>query len=767
MTVSLAIPALTQVSPSNQFREAPLVGNPFSGFYTTVATADFNRDGKPDLLVINGHNSSQSLAVLLGNNLNQYVTKTVSDSASEPLGDAPQVADVNGDGILDIVTASQGLTDGSGNFTSEGAIDIYLGKGDGTFQNHSRVAVGQYSSPFLIDINHDGKTDLVVGTYPGGTTTQSGVQAFLNDGHGSLTAATPLILYSGGAATAIVAAGDITHSGAIDLIAGPVAGQVNEASGQSFQIVIGATNGTFRAGSILPYSLNPSFSFRSPVADYNGDGYPDFPLLNFANNSIVMLLGSKAGTLSNAQTVYIPGNDNYGNLATGDFNGDGKHDLAYMTGDPDNVVGVYPGLGNGKLADPRFYAQRRDFGGLLAGDFNKDGKTDLIAGSATLLLNDSKGFFPGPVLTLTLPDIPDNFVAGDFNHDGIPDVAVNTCQGRVRVFTGTGLGYYNPPVSYPVAAQNGLIAAGDVNNDGIPDLVVVGTGNYDTNCAVNSPNPKLSVLLGKPDGTFAPALNQDWIFHGPGGPQYSRSAFLADMNKDGKLDLVGLWGVALGNGNGTFSTPPTSLLLAEGSTVENLDVADFNRDGAPDIAVCVSQSSGNPQVISEYVRILQNDGHGNLSVRTDVKLPGIVTAAKGIDLNLDGRLDLVIAALTSENSPAASGLWIARGNGDGTFAAPALSYSSSTLNLSVDIESADFDRDGIPDVIASGFLQTASSGAAYFRGAGGGTLQAPAFYEMPLSNSQLLVTDVDGSGGPDVLALAGIGFTRLINTGRR
>src|SRR3954451_3461758 len=97
------------------------------------------------------------MAALLGNNQHRYVSRTVSDSGFQLIRDAPQVADINGDGILDIVSASQGFTDDLGNFTSEGAIDIYLGKGNGIFQNHRRVAAGQYSTPFMVDINHDGK----------------------------------------------------------------------------------------------------------------------------------------------------------------------------------------------------------------------------------------------------------------------------------------------------------------------------------------------------------------------------------------------------------------------------------------------------------------------------------------------------------------------------------------------------------------------------------------------------------------------------------
>lgn len=751
-----------QTSPTNQFIEAPVLGNPFTGAYSTIATADFNRDGKSDLLVINqASGGAQSMAVLLGNNKNQYTSKTVSDSASEPLGDSPQVADMNGDGIPDIVTASQGARDDSGNFTTDGAINIYFGKGDGTFQNHTQIAVGQYATPYLVDVNGDGKPDLVVATFVAGSTTASGVQAFLNNGHGVLTPGIPLVLYDQGYEAVIVAAGDITHSGSIDLIAGPLSTPVASPNNVPYQVVVGSKTGTFHLGQTLPYTLNAAVTFRSPVADYNGDGYADFPIINGRNNSIVMLTGSKAGTLSAASVTYLPENDNLGQLAGGDFNGDGKPDLAYSVGDPDPVVEVFQGLGNGKLSSPRVYTERRDFGGVLAGDFNGDGKTDLIAGSATLLLNDGKGDFPGPVVTQTQPRIPDSSVAADFNHDGIPDVAVNTCDGHVEVFTGTGLGYYNAPAVYNVAALGGLIAAGDVNGDGITDLVVLRPNDPASACPFNqNASPELSVLFGKADGTFAAALNQKWIPTGPGGPQYPRSIFLADFNNDGKLDLVGNFGVAFGNGDGTFSYQG-GLNIGDGSTIENITVADFNHDGFPDLAVCIYELSGPNATITEFVRVFQNDGHGTLSPHGDILLGGLPLAVASADVTGDGKLDLLISAATPSNAdPPPTGLYLAKGNGDGTFGAATLVASNPNIGLGFGLEVADFDRDGILDVVASG-----GGEIVYIRGTGGGAFENPAAYELPSLNRQLLVTDVDAGNGPDVLVLNGLGFTRLINTG--
>jgi len=341
-------------------------------------------------------------------------------------------------------------------------------------------------------------------------------------------------------------------------------------------------------------------------------------------------------------------------------------------------------------------------------------------------------------------------------------LAVNTCSdlvSLVKVFTGSGKAYYNPPRWYPIAALPGMMVAGDLNRDGITDIVVI-EGDTNLNDCIGSIDriPQMSVLLGKPDGTFAPSMDAN----SPFGLQFSSTAYLADIDRDGNLDLVGAWGVELGNGDGTFRAGPDFM---DKRSFRNLTVDDFNHDGYPDVAVCTVELTSRPEVTLNYVRIFLNDGHGNLQMRSDVKLPGLTFAVKAVDLDGDGHLDLAIAAYTSMNPTTGPALFVARGNGDGTFG-PVVSYANPDLAVGSEIESADFDRDGKPDLVMIGYGPK-GAGVVYFRGVGGGVLEAGALYDVPLVSGHILVTDIDGAHGPDVLTLAEIGFTRLMNTGKR
>ncbi len=387
------------------------------------------------------------------------------------------------------------------------------------------------------------------------------------------------------------------------------------------------------------------------------------------------------------------------------------------------------GLGNGKLSYPRYYAERQDFGGMLAGDFNQDGKPDLIAGSATLLLNDGKGHFTAPVLSQTVPDLPQSFVGGDFNRDGISDVAVNTCSdlvSLVKVFTGSGKGFYNPPRPYPVAALGGLIVAGDLNNDRITDIVVIEGNNSAAWCNGDyNPSPKMSVLLGRPDGTFAPSMDSN-----SPGRDVGRSAYLADIDGDGNLDLVGAWGVWLGNGDGTFQFGSDFI---DRFKLRTLTVGDFNHDGSPDVVVCMAEYTSVPDVTLNYVRIFLNDGRGNLQMRSDVNLPGLIFAVNAVDLDGGQILDLAIAALTSMNPVTGPALFVARGNGDGTFG-PVVSYANPALTVGSKIEAADFDRDGKPDLVMLGHGDK-GAGVVYFRGARWKQVPSTMFHSTAMNSS--------------------------------
>lgn len=219
---------------------------------------------------------------------------------------------------------------------------------------------------------------------------------------------------------------------------------------------------------------------------------------------------------------------------------------------------------------------------------------------------------------------------------------------------------------------------GDINNDGKIDIVVTRgsqapiTANATTTTETTS-NDDLSVLLGNGDGTFKPAVNSFLL-----GPQngFSNTAWLVDMNRDGKLDLVGDWGVALGKGDGTFQSPK-----AFNSTLGEIDVGvgDLNGDGIEDIVLW--ETTG-------YIQTLLGDGTGGFAVKaTNWWANTTITDLKVGKIYGGSERDLVFSGSTA-NGPV---VIAAKGNGNGELGTLGI---IPLPNLPLSINFADFNRDG-------------------------------------------------------------------------
>src|SRR5438309_1429738 len=201
---------------------------------------------------------------------------------------------------------------------------------------------------------------------------------------------------------------------------------------------------------------------------------------------------------------------------------------------------------------PSFAARRAFEAGdipqsVAVGDFNGDGKPDLAVangsspgGSVSLLLGRGDGTFQTAV-SYAAGAAPHSVAVGDFNGDGRVDLAVaNAGGGNVSVLLGRGDGTFQPAANYDVGASPYSVAVGDFNGDGMADLAVANTGAG-----------TISVLLGRGDGTFRTAVN-----YGVGASP--RSVAVGDFNGDGKVDLAvanaggGNVSVLLGNGDGTL-----------------------------------------------------------------------------------------------------------------------------------------------------------------------------------------------------------------------
>jgi FG-GAP-like repeat len=657
------------------------------------------------------------------------------------------VCDLNGDGFADVVVAGQTID----------SIVVMFGQANGQLSPPTTTS-GLFAGPMVCgDVDGDGHPDIVTATNDANSSQV--ISVLLNDGKGNFRQG-PTVPFTGDFPTSMTLA-DMTGSGRLDLLF---------IVHRSLLYLKNQGGGTFASPVTLatPPATNPYLA----VADFNEDGKPDiaYAYTNPATNQdeLHLLLNQGNGLFSDVAAPGILGEAGY--FVVGDFNNDGHLDVAMQLQPsfysfPVITLRVFLGRGDGTFAaGPTSVVEVNGFQTfqLVAGDFDHDGFLDIAAQNGdsgpahiVMLWGNGTGHFSRQQI-----NGPQGFslTTADVNGDGLPDILIPDRFGIISVVLGennrnfpsassfttnfswpqsagdvTGQHHVDllspgseTPPNQPGALQGALFlndgsgnfsqggyppgqgfVLADLNGDGFADLI----GSDGTN---------LLIWPGTGDPSFA-SSSPIVISPPPNGGFFAPKLQVADMDGDGRLDLVMPNVVLYNNGNFSFTAVPVAFCYTSSPFV----IADFNHDGLLDIAMGTCTLLGQANRTFREVPNNLSLGNGNY-------------AAVG-DFNQDGYPDIVYGG---NGYP----LVVLYGRGDGTF------YVQSELSVgpedfSESIVVADVNGDGRPDIIACLFF---SEQCAVYTNDGQGGFQR-SYFASGANSINLLAANLKGDGTPGLV----------------
>jgi hypothetical protein len=477
------------------------------------------------------------------------------------------------------------------------------------------------------------------------------------------------------------------------------------------------------------------------AADLNKDGNPDLITVNdtvteSGSASISVLIGNAEGTFKAPVSYTLPGDVGV-SAVIDDFNGDGIPDivassqatgvdeLSFLEGNGD---GTFKAAKSVKLKPPTgIVAGDNAYFGLISADLRGNGKKDLVTAAGIILFGYGNGTFAQSsklvyTSSFATSEFGPNVVAADFNKDGKIDLAFDNGES-IGIYLGKGDGTFTAGEAYGTINNTGYLTATDLDGD----------GNIDLYSGVSGP------------GEF-------------GGDQFEFGQGYALM----------------GNGDGTFRGAAELPFAFTG-----LNVVDLNHDKVPD-GVGLN-SSGNAISFTSYL----GNGKGGFTPKStlslsSVKIDGTSYPISGVssfafgDVRDNGETDLIFLPTYFSGPKGEAGLFVAMGNGEGTFASPIFvpapsfvksgddDYNEQLTNLFV----ADFNHDGKADIVYNYsdegyFSHTYYEGIAVQLGNGDGTFQAPKVIQTYSGTTQpsqlgpmpIQIGDVNRDGFPDLFVL--------------
>jgi hypothetical protein len=629
-----------------------------------IAVGDFNGDNKPDLAVGSTNGSVRQMSVFIGTGTGSFAAPVNYSLGGNFFANSLAVGDFNGDGRSDIAT---------GNNAAGATVSILLrNAANNGFDAVTNLNLGFTTNSIAVaDFNADGRHDLVVtrnvsnmvvalirnaanngfdqvSLTVGSQANQVVIGDFTGDGRQDIA-----VSYSGGLDVlprntlgfdAAVPAGS-SIGGALQVGDFSGDGRLDIASVSGNQILILYRNA---ANTNFDPAVNvggTAFQLNGlAAADFTGDGRFDLAVLNFvsgAPGSVSVLRRNAANTSFDLSPVQTLGSTNFSEPALGDFDNDGRQDLAITTSGMSNVA-IYKGSAGGGFANSTTAVLNNGnflSGSIAAADFSGDGNTDLIVGNSSingfsLLAGAGNGSFSA---ALDFPGgfLPQRFAVGDFNGDGRQDFAVNRqspAQTVIYLRNAANNGF-ETPVSIAQNAFGFSLTAGDFNNDGRDDLA----------SGFNSA-PGFSVILRNAanSGFDAPVIYA--------GSNSNGQLTAADFDGDGNLDIAygaGDVSVYYGSATGTFGAPTA---YGGGISANYTESGDFNGDGRQDIVTSTPNFSYNGlrSNLAVLLRNAANDGFDapvgfNGSYIINNSFPQRILVG---EINGDGRQDL----LTSNGS---------------------------------------------------------------------------------------------------------------------
>ncbi len=650
-----------------------------------IISADLNGDGIADVVTAHqqpGVEQLSSLNVFIVSASRRVEPRVVYDAGSELTAVAR--GDVDGDGDFDLVTA---------NSTT---LSIFVNRGDGSFETPLQASVPRFTRFVTVaDLDGDALPELIATN-----TTEDTVLVLANEGGHAFTA--PLA-YAAGDSPSSAAVGDINGDGHQDVV---VANRLSK----DLTIFFGRGDGELDDWGDIDLGERPA---TITVADFDRDGAGEVMV---GLTAVVLSLAYQEGEFVETRRVHLRTRS----LDSGDVDRDGDIDIVAGTAEG---RGVHLLLNDGSGGFGEVRVTSSEFFHLVSDDFDGDRDLDIALievnlGELDFLWNEERGVAFDSTIIRTLREVHYASVA-DVDGDGRLDVVtVDGLDSTISVLAGRGDGSFRDPVQFPLGAGGHWfsLALDDFNRDGAPDIV-----------AGNARNENLSVLINQGAGEFS-RLD---LYRATANPYWVETG---DFDADGFPDIAassslgGAVSVLRNRGDGTFEARRDFDGGRPGGF--GISVADLDGDGHVDI---VRPSSGSGDLSILY-------GRGNMEFDPRASVPAVssVFTVRAADVDADGRLDLLVGEVSSVS--------VRRNLGDRTFA-PEERYSLPGNPYSIWV--GDLDRDGVED-LAIALAQV--DAISMLLGEGGGRFSVALTFSVRGLPRTAIPVDLDTDGDLDLVS---------------